>query len=57
LNLDKKKLILSEAVFSKAGGGQNGGPGVWPLAVEASFCLDFLGYFFIKEKVNRPPRL
>jgi hypothetical protein len=45
LNLDKEKLILNEAVFSKAGGGQNGGPGVWPLVVEASFCLDFLVTF------------
>jgi len=45
LNLDKEKLILNEAVFSKAGGGQNGGPGVWPLVVEASFCIDFLVTF------------
>jgi hypothetical protein len=45
LNLDKEKLILNEAVFSKVGGGQNGGPGVWPLVVEASFCIDFLVTF------------
>jgi hypothetical protein len=45
LNLDKEKLILNEAGFSKAGGGQNGGPGVWPLVVEASFCIDFLVTF------------
>jgi hypothetical protein len=45
LNLDKEKLILNEAVFSKAGGGQNGGPGVWPVVVEASFCIDFLVTF------------
>jgi hypothetical protein len=30
-----EKLILNEAGFSKAGGGQNGGPGVWPLVVGA----------------------
>jgi hypothetical protein len=45
LNLNKEKLILNEAVFSKAGGGQNGGPGVWPVVVEASFCIDFLVTF------------
>jgi hypothetical protein len=45
LNLDKEKLILNEAGFSKAGGGQNGGPGVWPVVVEASFCIDFLVTF------------
>jgi hypothetical protein len=50
LNLDKEKLILNEAVFSKAGGGQNGGPGVWPLVVEASFCLDFLVTFSSRKK-------
>jgi len=51
LNLDKEKLILNEAVFSKAGGGQNRAcpvldtGGVWPLVVEASFCIDFLVTF------------
>jgi hypothetical protein len=50
LNLDKEKLILNEAVFSKAGGGQNGGPGVWPLVVEASFCIDFLVTFSSRKK-------
>jgi hypothetical protein len=50
LNLDKEKLILNEAGFSKAGGGQNGGPGVWPLVVEASFCIDFLVTFSSRKK-------
>jgi hypothetical protein len=50
LNLDKKKLILNEAVFFKAGGGQNGGPGVWPVVVEASFCIDFLVTFSSRKK-------
>jgi hypothetical protein len=54
LNLDKEKLILNEAVFSKAGGGQNGGPGVWPLVVEASFCLDFLVTFSSRKKQLGP---
>jgi hypothetical protein len=45
-----EKLILNEAVFSKAGGGQNGGPGVWPLVVEASFCIDFLVTFSSRKK-------
>jgi hypothetical protein len=50
LNLDKEKLILNEAVFSKAGEGQNGGPGVWPVVVEASFCIDFLVTFSSRKK-------
>jgi hypothetical protein len=50
LNLDKEKLILNEAVFSKVGGGQNGGPGVWPVVVEASFCIDFLVTFSSRKK-------
>jgi hypothetical protein len=41
---------LHKAVFSKAGGGQNGGPGVWPLVVEASFCIDFLVTFSSRKK-------
>ena len=50
MNLNKEKLILNEAVFSKAGGGQNGGPGVWPVVVEASFCIDFLVTFSSRKK-------
>jgi hypothetical protein len=50
LNLDKEKLILNEAVFSKVGEGQNGGPGVWPVVVEASFCIDFLVTFSSRKK-------
>jgi hypothetical protein len=50
LNLDKEKLILNEAGFSNAGGGQNGGPGVWPVVVEASFCIDFLVTFSSRKK-------
>jgi hypothetical protein len=50
LNLDKEKLILNEAVFSKVGGRQNGGPGVWPVVVEASFCIDFLVTFSSRKK-------
>jgi hypothetical protein len=56
LNLDKEKLILNEAVFSKAGGGQNRAcpvldtGGVWPVVVEASFCLDFLVTFSSRKK-------
>ena len=47
MNLDQEKLILNEAVFSKAGGGQNGGPGVWPVVVEASFCIDFTQFLLL----------
>jgi hypothetical protein len=56
LNLDKEKLILNEAVFSKAWGGQNGAcpvldtGGVWPVVVEASFCIDFLVTFSSRKK-------
>jgi hypothetical protein len=50
LNLDKEKLILNEAVFSKVGGRQNGEPGVWPVVVEASFCIDFLVTFSSRKK-------
>jgi len=53
LNLDKEKLILNEAVFSKAWGGQNGAcpvldtGGVWPVVVEASFCIDFTQFLLL----------
>jgi hypothetical protein len=56
LNLDKEKLILNEAVFSKAGEGQNRAcpvldtGGVWPEVVEASFCIDFLVTFSSRKK-------
>jgi len=50
LNLDKEQLILKEAVFSKVGEGQNGGPGVWPEVVEASFCIDFLVTFSSRKR-------
>jgi len=47
---------LHKAVFSKAGGGQNRAcpvldtGGVWPLVVEASFCIDFLVTFSSRKK-------
>jgi hypothetical protein len=60
LNLNKEKLILNEAVFSKAGGGQNRAcpvldtGGVWPVVVEASFCIDFLVTFSSRKKQLGP---
>jgi hypothetical protein len=35
---------------TRARGGKNGGPGVLPLAVEASFFLDFLDTFSSRKK-------
>jgi hypothetical protein len=35
---------------TRARGGQNGEPGVWPKEVEASFCLDFLDTFSSRKK-------
>jgi len=35
---------------TRALGGQNGEPGVWPKEVEASFCLDFFDTFSSRKK-------